>query len=68
MNYRQIRMLNNLEENVDILKEQMEKIIALSNMDWIKVEARLNSIEKRIAILENPPKRPRGRPRKVNAE
>ena len=60
MNYRQIRMLNDLEVKVAQLEEQSDKIKAMEEMFVGLVE--------RIESLENPPKRPRGRPRKVNAE
>jgi hypothetical protein len=53
-------MLNDLEVKVAQLEEQSDKIKALEEMFVGLVE--------RIESLENPPKRPRGRPRKVNAE
>ncbi len=54
MNFRQIKMLNDLEVKVAELEE------AISYQD-----DRVIVLERDIELLKNPPKRPRGRPRKI---
>jgi len=55
MNFRQIKMLNDLEAKVAEL------------IEFTKYQdARIINLEQTVEKLENPPKRPRGRPRKVN--
>jgi hypothetical protein len=58
-------MLNDLEVKVAELEERMGE----DQLDKIKaLEEMFVGLVERIESLENPPKRPRGRPRKVNAE
>ena len=54
MNYRQIKLLNDLETNVAELQDQVKLLLGI-----------IEDNKKRIDLLENPPKRPRGRPPKV---
>jgi len=54
MNFRQIKLLNDMEASVDELKEQVRLLLEITGNN-----------ARRIEMLENPPKRPRGRPPKV---
>ena len=78
MNFRQIKMLNDLEAKV----AELDQFKSREEADWEAIglqEKLLKEFEDRIVILEekhnlnririekleNPPKRPRGRPRKI---
>ena len=54
MNFRQIKLLNDLEAKIDEMSGEIERIIDL-----------LGNVTAKVNRLENPPKRPRGRPPKV---
>lgn len=62
MNFRQIKMLNDLEASV----ARLEEIIANQEVGLDLLKEMHDNNRMRIEKLENPPKRPRGRPRKVN--
>ena len=54
MNFRQIKLLNDMEAKIDEMSGEIERIIDL-----------LGNVTAKVNRLENPPKRPRGRPPKV---
>ena len=71
MNFRQIKLLNDLEAKIAALEERDKR----EEADWeaigllekwnIELQRSVSDLEVRMHILENPPKRPRGRPPKV---
>jgi len=61
MNFRQIKLLNDLEAKIAALEERDKSVTQMLSY----LDEHNTALNERIARIENPPKRPRGRPPKV---